>query len=802
MLDANGKRMLAYVQEIVDVEPLYFCKTVEKEDGTKEFVPDLNEKGEKTYADAIEKIHVLGWSLICKKGEFKPGDKCVFFEIDSKVPSGKFLDAEGKDVFEFLASKHYNVKTYKLNKFGAWSMGLALPLSAFGIDPETPLNTDLTETLGITYSIKEDNFRKSDRREMQIRSFKAKHKKFFNNRLVRYLMRFRFFRWLFLLPMNKGKKDMKKAFPSEFVSKTDEERCLTADTKITTNIGVIRIADIVNKKLPVLVKSYNETTGDIEYKEILDYQKFDKNNNLLEIKVPYNFTSTKRCRTIVCTKDHKFLVNRFIPQTGEYKDVYVKAQELEKNDTVYMLTNTYSDPEIIEFLYGNILGDGHIYLENNKVRFSFGQGEKHKEYVDLLYRMYNASYYVSEPNGFNRSKTNHKFGLINTDLLSYFVHKDNIFQKSSKKWMLTPEFCNRLTWKSLALWYLDDGSFVESKLKENNESSCSIFLHTEGYSIEENQLLIETLKNNFGLEATIQGLKNKYQYIRLKKESSRKFIENIYKYVPKCLEYKIPKDLRGTYTCELGNKIFSFKEQLLPVSIVSVRSFGKVRTTYDLEIADNHNFFAGGILTHNCQNMPWILEDKTPLIATEKIDGTSTTWLMVRKGANRFEFYVCSRNVRMFKPDQECYMGNDNIYWENAIKYDVEKQLKDYLKKHKELKWVCIQGESYGEGWQGNPLKMKGHHFAAFNFKDSEHGRWGSIEAKNELASWETPIPWVPILNTDFVLPDTVEELLNIATAKSVVNPDVLREGIVFRGKDGQLSFKAVSPEYLMKHNA
>jgi len=351
MLDANGKRMLAYVQEVVDTEPLYFCK----KDSEGNFVPDLNDKGEKVYADSIEKIHVLGWSLVAKKGEFKPGDKCVFFEIDSKVPANRFFEEDGKtDVFEFLERKKYCIKTYKLNKFGIWSQGLALPLDKLGIDPNTEVNTDLTETLGVTYAIKEDNFRKSDRRKEQEKSFKAKHKKFFGNRFVRWLMKFKFFRWLFLLPMNRGKKDMKKAFPSEFVSKTDEERI---------------------------------------------------------------------------------------------------------------------------------------------------------------------------------------------------------------------------------------------------------------------------------------------------------------------------------------------------------------------------------------QNMPWILEDKQHLIATEKIDGTSTTWLMVRKG-HKFEFYVCSRNVRMFKPDQECFNGNDNIYWENAIKYDIENQFKKYLNEHKELKWVCIQGESYGEGWQGNPLKMKGHHFAAFNFKDSENGRWNSIESK------------------------------------------------------------------------
>lgn len=389
----NDKRALAWVGEINDIQP----------------IPGY---------DRVEYAGVLGWHcIVSKEDNFKIGDKVVYFEIDSKVP-------EDNPAFEFLKKRDFKVKTIKM--CGVYSQGLIMPLHKVGVSPETPINTDLTETLGITYSIKEDNYRKSDPRKEVEKQYKTKHKKFFNSLLVKKLMKFKFFRWLFLLPMNKGKKDMKKAFPSEFVSKTDEERI---------------------------------------------------------------------------------------------------------------------------------------------------------------------------------------------------------------------------------------------------------------------------------------------------------------------------------------------------------------------------------------QNMPWMLKDKQPFIATEKIDGTSTTWLMVRKGRNKFEFYVCSRNLRLFKPDQESYNTNDNIYWENAIKYDVENQFRKYLKKHKELKWVCIQGESYGEGWQGNPLKLKGHHFAAFNFKDSKNGRWGSVEAKDLLASWDTPIPWVPILDTDFVLPDTVEELLNIATNKSVVNPELLREGIVFRSKDGQISFKAVSPEYLERHN-
>lgn len=38
-------------------------------------------------ADAIECALVEGWTAVIKKDEFAVGDRCVFFEIDSFLPS-------------------------------------------------------------------------------------------------------------------------------------------------------------------------------------------------------------------------------------------------------------------------------------------------------------------------------------------------------------------------------------------------------------------------------------------------------------------------------------------------------------------------------------------------------------------------------------------------------------------------------------------------------------------------------------------------------------------------------------------
>ncbi len=196
------------------------------------------------------------------------------------------------------------------------------------------------------------------------------------------------------------------------------------------------------------------------------------------------------------------------------------------------------------------------------------------------------------------------------------------------------------------------------------------------------------------------------------------------------------------------------------------------------------------------ENQPWRIGDGKTYIATEKLDGTSCTYALERKGRNKFEFYVCSRNVRQQDEKQECYHDH-NIYWDLAFKYNIEQHLKDFLNQFPQIKWVCIQGEGVGSV-QGNPLKLKEDDLYVFNFKDSESGRYNSIAGRAIIE--KMGMKWVPILGK-VQMPDTMEELKALATGKSKVNPDVMREGIVYRSLDGSDSFKNVSREYLLKHN-
>lgn len=206
------------------------------------------------------------------------------------------------------------------------------------------------------------------------------------------------------------------------------------------------------------------------------------------------------------------------------------------------------------------------------------------------------------------------------------------------------------------------------------------------------------------------------------------------------------------------------------------------------------------------QNMPWILQDKSEWFATEKIDGTSTTFTMKGYGRKR-EFYTCSRNVVFDRPDKNCYYET-NVYTEMCEKYNMENVLDCLMTffenlNHKDVEFVTIQGETYGEGIQKRDYGLKGHDFMAFNlivgFKDGEVKRFNPSVMTIILTDYG--IPCVPIVNEYFILPDTVDELLAIATDKSAIDGG-MREGLVFRSSDGVRSFKAVSNEFLMKYHS
>ena len=191
------------------------------------------------------------------------------------------------------------------------------------------------------------------------------------------------------------------------------------------------------------------------------------------------------------------------------------------------------------------------------------------------------------------------------------------------------------------------------------------------------------------------------------------------------------------------------------------------------------------------QNIPDMLTRKDITFeVTEKINGQSSTFFLKREKLfgiiPYFDFGVCSRNLRLPK-------GNSGI-WSLVDKYDIEDVLKSIIGNHD---FVAIQGEHISPKVQGNKYKVSESDLYVFNLIYPD-GKRNSLDMLSILSEYGISV--VPVIHVKFTLPDTVEELLDYATDTSMLY-GTLREGVVIRNYENNVSFKVVSPEFLIKND-
>ena len=200
-------------------------------------------------------------------------------------------------------------------------------------------------------------------------------------------------------------------------------------------------------------------------------------------------------------------------------------------------------------------------------------------------------------------------------------------------------------------------------------------------------------------------------------------------------------------------------------------------------------------------------------MATEKIDGTSTTF--TEKNGKKRELLVCSRNVVFNTPEKEernYYKDSDgNVYLEMAHKYNIKAIVDRILDEHKNWLFVTIQGETYGGNIQKRNYGPE-HRLAIFNVIYQENGKapvrmnpldmLKFIEEVNKWNLCENKLECVPLVDPEFELPETCDELLEYAGSELSRIDHQMREGVVFRTVDGVHSFKAVDNSFLLKYHA
>ena len=164
---------------------------------------------------------------------------------------------------------------------------------------------------------------------------------------------------------------------------------------------------------------------------------------------------------------------------------------------------------------------------------------------------------------------------------------------------------------------------------------------------------------------------------------------------------------------------------------------------------------------------------------TEKLDGSSATFYH-----NNGVFGVCSRNIDLLETE-------DNTFWKVARQLDIEPLLSA-------MGNFALQGELIGEGIQGNPYKIKGQTVYFFNCFDIDKQSYMPYE-QFIITMTMNGLTHVPVIAPSFTLPETIDELLVYAEGKSLLNEQTNREGIVVRSHNRNISFKAISNNWLLK---
>lgn len=226
-------------------------------------------------------------------------------------------------------------------------------------------------------------------------------------------------------------------------------------------------------------------------------------------------------------------------------------------------------------------------------------------------------------------------------------------------------------------------------------------------------------------------------------------------------------------------------ERPLPAKLSGITkgSFPSFIRKTDEERIQNHPEYFNG-------SLQWKLFE-----ATEKIDGSSMTIFF-----NSGVFGLCSRNLELKEDDQ-------NSFWVTVNKLNLRKILSEYGRN------VAIQGELAGPGIQKNRLKLNELTLFIFNVWDIDQQRYMTPYERFEFLNKDLKIYdkcreicHVPIIDEEIFIFNECKDmnsLIQRSERKSLVNPKVMMEGIVYKScsleKGEVLSFKVINNRYLLE---
>lgn len=184
-------------------------------------------------------------------------------------------------------------------------------------------------------------------------------------------------------------------------------------------------------------------------------------------------------------------------------------------------------------IVGAILGDGHIDPKGNVARLQLKQSKEKKEYIFWLFKELQ-NLCKSAP---KQRKDNQQW-YVNTRYSTELMKLRQHFYPKKQK--IIPNDIDRLLKSkvSLAVWFMDDGT-LDWRVRDH----YAYRLTTNCFSVQDSKQLVNVLKKNFEVEATVQTTLirgKRYSRIHIGASGRDKFISLVQPYILSCFSHKLP----------------------------------------------------------------------------------------------------------------------------------------------------------------------------------------------------------------------------------------------------------------------
>jgi recombination protein RecA len=365
--------------------------------------------------------------------------------------------------------------------------------------------------------------------------------------------------------------------------------CVSGDTLVSLADGSkMRIQKIVNQKLPVDVLSYDFDTGQIVPRKVVDWFDNGRTEDFLHFRVARPMGKGAH-NGFAVTPNHKVMT------PGGWRE----AHELQVGDRVLQSVAHHLSDFQWQVVLGGLMGDGALSptRSGHGARFRWGHGVKQATYGDWKASLF-ANLTVSR-------STNSK-GAVFHDVqpLAELAELRRAVYVEGRK-VLSDDYLKELTPLSLAIWYMDDGSFVlrsASKQQRTQGGSGRSEICVQAFDPTSQERLRSYLADTWGINARLsQRGARRQAFLVFPRSETDKLHALVAPFVHPSMDYKLLPRFRGRFAVE---PVFApIRNELMPLPILDIRpkalTSSQPTRRFDIKVEGTRNYFAGGIMVHN-----------------------------------------------------------------------------------------------------------------------------------------------------------------------------------------------------------